>query len=130
MYTDSFSKSSFSSSNSSPDKDKASLSSSKNNNTEPKFSYYKCPIKNTTPYRNITLSDVAKTIVGERAKAATEQLRACEDADKARAFKATHLDYATFSGTFSRRGDKHLIEYSGLMVLDLEIGRASCRERV
>lgn len=100
--------------------DFSSNSNSLPNNTEPKFSYYKCPIKNTTPYRDITLSDVAKTIVGERAKKATEQLRAFEDADKARAFKATHLDYATFSGTFSRRGDKHLIEYSSLMVLDLD----------
>lgn len=105
------------------DKDPKSLSNTQSNplnNKEVRFSYFKLPIKNTYPYKAITLNDVANAIKGNRAKTATENLRAIDDVDYAKHCKAHNFDYATFSGTFSQRKAKALIEYSGLMALDFD----------
>ena len=89
-------------------------------NTPATFSYFLSPISNTVPYKNITLSDVANAIKGERAKQATQTLRAIEDADRAREFKGNSFDYVTFSGTFTQRKAAELIAYSGLIALDFD----------
>ena len=89
-------------------------------NTPAKLSYFLAPIKNTVPYKNITLSDVANAIRGDRAKMSTQTLRAIEDADKAKEFKGKGFDYVTFSGTFSQRKADALIAYSGLIALDFD----------
>ena len=105
-----------------PDKDSPSLSSNQHipDNTEAKFLYYKRPIRNTMPYKDIGLRDVVSAIKGERAKKVTQHLRSIKDADEARAYKSTHFDYVTFSGTFSKRNRDGLIVYSGYMVLDID----------
>ena len=105
------------------DKDPIPLSNTQNNplnNKEVRFSYFKLPIKNTLPYKAITLNDVVKAIKGDRAKTKTESLRAIKDVDDAKHYKAHHFDYATFSGTFSQRKTNALIEYSGLIALDFD----------
>ena len=114
-----------------PDKDSPSLSSNQHipDNTEAKFSYYKRPIRNTTPYNDIGISNVARAIKGNRAKKVTQGLRAIEDVGEARAYKSSQFDYATFSGTFSKRSDKSLDNYSGLMVLDLDDVNAENEKR-
>ena len=89
-------------------------------NTEAKFSYYKCPIKNTKPTKDIGLADVVKAIKWNKTKEKTLQLRALDNDDEAREYKSFHFDYVTFSGTFTQRGVKCLTNYSGLMVLDLD----------
>src|SRR5690554_3265600 len=117
-------------------KDKGNLSN--NQTVVHEFSYFKAPIKNTHPYKNITLSDVAKVIKGPYFKNDTDKLRSFSDVDKARSYKATKFDYVTFSGTFTERKKTALVEYSSLIALDfdhvevenIKIGRASCRERV
>jgi hypothetical protein len=84
------------------------------------FSYFKAPIKNTQPYKNITISDVAKVIKGNHFKTITDKLRSITDADEARSFKATKFDYVTFSGTFTERKKTALVEYSSLIALDFD----------
>jgi hypothetical protein len=42
------------------------------------------------------------------------------DVGAAKKFKATHFDYVTFSGTFSRRHESALIAHSNLLCLDFD----------
>lgn len=48
---------------------------------------------------------------------------ACRDgrsSDSAKKFKANNFDYCTFSGTFTSRSDKALIQHSGLLCVDFD----------
>ena len=99
-------------------KDKGNLSN--NQTVVHEFSYFKAPIKNTHPYKNITLSDVAKVIKDPYFKNDTDKLRSFSDVDKARSYKGTEFDYVTFSGTFTERKKTALVEYSSLIALDFD----------
>ncbi len=85
-----------------------------------KFSYFKAPIKNTTPLDNVTLFDMYTFIRDVTFAHKTEVLRAITDNKEAKQYKATNFDYVTFSGTFSKREDKSLIKHSGLLTIDLD----------
>ena len=85
-----------------------------------KFSYFKAPIKNTTPLDTITLFDMYTFIRDVTFAHKTEELRAIADKKEAKQYKAANFDYVTFSGTFSKREDKSLIKHSGLMTIDLD----------
>lgn len=84
------------------------------------FSFFKAPVTNTQPHKNISLLDAFKYITGDYARDRTAKLRRIEDVKKARNFKAANFDYCTFSGTFRIRNDKALIEHSGLLCLDFD----------
>ena len=84
------------------------------------FSFFKAPITNTQPYKNITLFDAYNYITGEYALKRTSTLRSFNDSKRARNYKAAHFDYCTFSGTFTVRNDKALVEHSGLLCLDFD----------
>lgn len=97
----------------------------------PRFSFFKAPITNLSPYKHITLLDAYNYITGKFAKKRTEVLRSLRSrrtssgdnfyAQKtARTYKATYFDYCTFSGTFFNRNDKALIKHSGLLCLDFD----------
>lgn len=95
--------------------------------TETYFSFFKAPIQNTKPYKSISLFDAYKYIIGDYAKQRTQKLRALlsqssslEGQGAARQFKATNFDYCTFSGIFTTRNDKALINHSGLLCLDFD----------
>ena len=85
-----------------------------------KFSYFKAPIKNTKPYKDITLSDVAKVIKNGYFKDVTNKLRSFDNAEGARKCKGDSFDYVTFSGTFTERKKTALVEYSSLIALDFD----------
>jgi hypothetical protein len=87
--------------------------------TIPQFSFFKAPISNIIPAGNVTILDVYRFLKNDFVKE-THQLRSITDPSKARAFKAANLNYVTFSGSFSKRNDKHLIAHSGLMCLDFD----------
>ena len=76
----------------------------------PRFSFYKAPVRNTIPYKHITLRDAYNYITGNYARDRTEALRLISDIKEAREFKAKNFDYCTFSGIFSYRNEKALIE--------------------
>lgn len=86
----------------------------------PHFSFYKCPITNTKPSGQMSVLDAYKRIKGMSAKARTLELRGITDPDAASQFKRTHFDYVTFSGVFSKRSDKSLLNPSGLLTLDFD----------
>lgn len=85
-----------------------------------RFSFFSRPIINTRPSANFTLLDTYNYIVGYQAKEATTKLRMIGDVKMAREFKTANFDYCTFSGVFSKRNDKNLIEHSGLLCLDFD----------
>ncbi|NOU62288.1 BT4734/BF3469 family protein [Marinifilum caeruleilacunae] len=86
----------------------------------PKFTFFKSPISNTVPYKDITILDAYNLIRGEYCNSITNALRQMADKAKAKKFKASRFDYACFSGTFCKRGEKHLKQHSGLMVIDFD----------
>lgn len=86
----------------------------------PKFSFFKAPIRNILPYKDITLRDAYAYITGPYAAAQTQKLRSISSKEEARAFKANNFAYATFSGTFSKRANSALKKASNLMCLDFD----------
>jgi hypothetical protein len=88
--------------------------------TTSKFSYFKAPIKNLQPYRQVTLVDVYKVITGGYFKIRTEKLRSIKNGDKAKEYKSTAFDYVTFSGIFRKRGMDGFESHSGLIVFDFD----------
>lgn len=95
------------------------------------FSFFKAPVRNTIPYKSISLLDAYNYIVGDYAKQRTEKLRSIlsplscgegsgERSRATRKFKANNFDYCTFSGMFQTRNDKALISHSGLLCIDFD----------
>lgn len=87
---------------------------------EVSFSFYKSPIKNTVPHKSATLLQIYNAITGDFYKERTDKLRSIADPKQARHFKANNFDYCTFSGTFSSRNDKNLMQHSGLLAVDFD----------
>jgi hypothetical protein len=86
----------------------------------PAFSYFEAPVSNTFPKEEINLLQVYQRIKGDDFAEHTNALRAIADKTEARKYKATHFDYVTFSGTFSKRNDKSLLRHSGLITVDFD----------
>jgi len=86
----------------------------------PVFSYYKKPVTNVVPTKEITLIEVCNLIQGNEFATCTSTLRNIHDVKEARKYKAFNFDYVTFSGTFSKRNDKHLKKHSGLLTIDFD----------
>jgi len=84
------------------------------------FSFFKAPVRNTIPHKSICLLDAYNYIVGEYAKQRTEKLRTITDPKQARQYKATNFDYCTFSGMFTTRNDKALVNHSCLLCVDFD----------
>lgn len=68
----------------------------------------------------VTLTSLYQYIIGTYAKKATEELRAETDEAKQQRMKMLTLRYCTPYGTFSYRDSKHLIQASGMMVVDID----------
>ena len=92
----------------------------KSSNNLARFSYFKAPIQNTKPSKEVTLVDVYQYIKGPDALNATRELRSLSDIKQARKFKSQNFDYCTFSGTFSSRSEQSLKQHSGLLCLDFD----------
>jgi hypothetical protein len=88
--------------------------------TAPVFSYYKSPVTNILPDREINLLQAYLLIRGREFAEQTTCLRSISDEAEARKFKAAHFDYVTFSGTFSQRNDQFLKKHSGLLTIDFD----------
>ncbi len=87
---------------------------------EVSFSFYKSPIKNTIPHKSATLLQIYNAITGDFYKERTDKLRSFVDPKQARQFKANNFDYCTFSGVFTSRNDKNLVQHSGLLAVDFD----------
>ena len=84
------------------------------------FSFFKAPIKNTIPHKTVSLVQVYNAITGNFYKERTDKLRSFNDLKQARQFKANNFDYCTFSGVFTSRNDKKIVQHSGLMAVDFD----------
>jgi hypothetical protein len=84
------------------------------------FSFFRSPICNTKPHKAVSLLQIYNTIKGSYYKERTEKLRAFSDVAQARKFKAANFDYCTFSGIFSVRNDKALIQHSNMLCVDFD----------
>ncbi len=86
----------------------------------PHFSFFKAPITNTQPHKNITINDTYNYITGHYAQKRTSTLRAITDKKKARIYKAAQFDYVTFCGEFSSRHNDKCTAESNLLCLDFD----------
>ena len=85
-----------------------------------RFSFFQKPITNVNPHSTVTLEWVFNLITSDYYRTETEALRSLNDPALAREYKSQNLDYVTFSGTFSQRGAKFLIQHSGLICIDFD----------
>lgn len=85
-----------------------------------RFSFFKSPISNTHPITSVGLVDVYNYIKGNNAVVATNKLRDISDKKQAQKYKGFNFDYCTFSGIFSERKDKYLVEHSNLLCVDFD----------
>jgi hypothetical protein len=86
----------------------------------PHCSLFRHPVTNTLPLKVVDLLYVYNLIKYNHYQKQTHQLRALSNPKDARAFKAAHFDYVTFSGTFVKRSDASLIKHSGLITIDFD----------
>ena len=86
----------------------------------PKFSFFRHPVKNTIPEKEISLVEVFELIKSNEYKQNTENLRQFSNKELARKYKTENFDYVTFSGIFSKRGDNNLMKHSGLITIDFD----------
>jgi len=86
----------------------------------PVFSVFKHPVSNIFPEKEISLIDAYLGIKSTIYKDRTNYLRGLKDKERIRKYKASEFDYVTFSGTFTRRNDKALVNHSGLLTIDFD----------
>ncbi len=86
----------------------------------PKVSFFQRPISNTIPSAEKSLVEIYHLIKGDKYALRTQSLRCQSDTKEAKQYKAERFDYVTFSGVFSKRSDKSLIEHSGLLTIDFD----------
>lgn len=84
------------------------------------FSVYHAPIRNIEPFKDVSLEDVYRVITSDKYKVITNELRQITDKHQQNEFKASKLDYVTFSGIFSKRANNGLIQHSNLFCIDLD----------
>lgn len=80
-------------------------------------------IKNTRIKKDLPLPEVVRLIKSDTFKSKTEKLRSIDKAtrrDENKLYKQRHFCYACFSGTFSYRSDKSLLQHSKLICIDLD----------
>jgi hypothetical protein len=78
------------------------------------ISYFKSPIKNIVPYSDISLEKVYNVVKSDTLKQVTEDVR------NGSKLKGDALPYITPSGTFKTRKDADLLNYSGIICIDLD----------
>lgn len=86
----------------------------------PEFSFFKAPVTNTTPWCTVTLKFVFDLIRCDDYHDVTEALRKISDMKERQRFKGQRLDFIIPSGVFAKRGEKHLLRHSGIIVLDFD----------
>ena len=83
------------------------------------FSYFHAPITNIVPFSNFTLLDAFNYIKSDIAKETTTHLRSLSPESR-KIFKHNAFDYCTFSGIFSSRRNKNLVQHSNLVCFDFD----------
>jgi hypothetical protein len=87
---------------------------------EPTFSFFKSPVKNIIPTDELTIEQLHLLIIGENYRSRTDELRKTTDSGEVKRLKSQAFDYVCFSGTFEKRSNSSIKEYSGYLVLDFD----------
>ncbi len=83
------------------------------------ISFYRAPISNCKPEKEMSLKEIYEFIKYERSGIVTK-LRSIKDEKAARLYKASKFDHCTFSGIFTHRKEECLVQHSGLLCLDFD----------
>jgi hypothetical protein len=102
-----------------PDDFASSSDVSDNYLEQPFFSFYNAPISNTSPFRDVSLPEIAEIIRSDMYKSLINRCRS-EVKAVSDMIKKTILDYVTLSGSFEKRSTDGLSKYSGLICIDLD----------
>jgi hypothetical protein len=86
----------------------------------PIFSYFKAPVKNVSPFKEIDLFNIYKAISGHYYGKVTEQFRSMPSGIDKSKFKTTKFDHVTFAGTFTSRKSDALKDISGYACFDFD----------
>lgn len=84
------------------------------------ISVYRSPVVNTLPLKSVSLSDIARVIKSDKYKYVTEKLRSLTSKDERAMCKKSEFDYTTFSGSFSKRENKALLQHSNNFCIDFD----------
>ena len=88
---------------------------------EHSFSFFAAPAQSTRPLKTMGIKEAYQYVtLDQKAMEATFELRKLHDDKERRRFKASHFDFACFSGVFSYRKDDSLVKHSGLICLDFD----------
>lgn len=89
---------------------------------QPRYTMFQAPISSAihTPYRYMTLQDVAELIRSDEYHIKTVHLREMKDEKEQRKFKQKALDYVCFGGMFNGFSDKELVMPSMHICVDLD----------
>jgi len=93
----------------------------------PLFSYFRKPVSNVFPYKNVGLKQLYEVIKQERFfKKQTDNLRQISEKHQKQTYKSKNFDYVTFCGTFTKRNAHSLVKHSGLLCIDFDnVGNVS-----
>ena len=86
----------------------------------PKFSFYRAPVRNTNPSKEITIVQLFQAITGTYYRQVTEIFRAMPAGREKAEFKTSRFDHVTFAGTFTTRKTDALKQASGYVILDYD----------
>lgn len=90
--------------------------------TQPRYTFFHAPINSTehTPYKYMTIQEIAALIKSDTYHIATESLRTLQTEDAQRKFKQKNLDYILFGGMFSSFNDCGLVMPSMHICVDFD----------
>ena len=83
------------------------------------ISFYRAPISNCKPEKEMSLKEIFDFIKNERLGILIKY-RGIKDEKEARSYKASKFDHCTFSGVFTHRKEDCLVQHSGLLCLDFD----------
>lgn len=84
------------------------------------FSFFRRPVRNSTPCRTVNCLDVFRYLVSGYADDVTAAIAETADSEERRKLKRQTLDYITPACICSRRGTHGMTAASGLMVIDID----------
>lgn len=91
--------------------------------TKTRFSLFGAGIntpKGQIPHKQGTLKDVYDWMISPKLMQLTHELRGITDEKKQKEFKAASLPYAVFACTCSYRSERHVLQLSGLLCIDID----------
>ena len=84
------------------------------------FSFFRRPVRNSTPCRTVDVAAVFRYLVSGYADEETAAIAETADAEERRKLKRTTLDYVTPACICTKRGTHGMTAASGLMVIDID----------